>query len=60
MTLEMRSACERCGAKLAPEDAAWICVYECTFCTDCAESVQHVCPTRGELVKRPRPRANDA
>ena len=61
MTLEMRGACERCGGKLAPEDAAWICVYECTFCTDCAESMQHVCPNcGGELVKRPRPRAKDA
>ncbi len=61
MTLEMRGGCERCGAALAPEDAAWICVYECTFCTDCADSMQYVCPNcGGELVKRPRPRATDA
>lgn len=60
MTLEMRSACERCGAKLTPEEPAWICVHECTFCTDCTEAVQHVCPNcGGELVKRPRPPARD-
>lgn len=60
MTLEMRGACERCSAKLAPEASAWICVHECTFCTECAESMQHVCPNcGGELVKRPRPSMRD-
>lgn len=61
MTLEMRGACERCGAKLAPEEPAWICVHECTFCTNCTEAMQHVCPNcGGELVKRPRPPARHA
>ena len=61
MTLEMRGACERCGAKLTPEEPAWICVHECTLCTDCTEAMQHVCPNcGGELVKRPRPPARDA
>ena len=60
MTLEMRGACERCSAKLAPEETAWICVHECTFCTECAESMQHVCPNcGGELVTRPRPPTRD-
>jgi hypothetical protein len=36
-------------------------VHECTFCTECAESMQQVCPNcGGELVKRPRPPARDA
>lgn len=56
MTLEMRSECERCGVALAPCAEAWICVFECTFCPDCAESLHHICPNcRGELVRRPRP-----
>jgi hypothetical protein len=55
MALEMRSACERCDAPLAADDPAAICSYECTFCTDCADAMEHVCPNcGGELVPRPR------
>lgn len=55
MPLEMRTACERCGAGLTPEAAAFICSYECTFCPACTESMRHVCPNcGGELVARPR------
>lgn len=56
MTLELRDTCERCGGPLAADAAAWICVHECAFCTDCAVALQHVCPNcSGELVRRPRP-----
>jgi len=55
MALEMKSACERCGAALAPDGGAAICSYECTFCTACSESMDRVCPNcGGELVPRPR------
>jgi hypothetical protein len=55
MPLEMRTSCERCGAALSPDGAATICSYECTFCRDCAETMEHVCPNcQGELVPRPR------
>jgi hypothetical protein len=55
MALEMRSACERCGASLATDSAAAICTYECTFCASCAEELAHACPNcGGELVARPR------
>jgi uncharacterized protein len=55
MTLEMRTSCERCATALAPDGAATICSYECTFCSECAEAMQHVCPNcQGELVPRPR------
>jgi hypothetical protein len=55
MALEMRPACERCGAALAPGSDAWICSYECTFCPDCAEGMGGSCPNcSGELVARPR------
>ena len=36
MPLEMRPACERCGANLAADAPACICSYECTFCPACA------------------------
>jgi uncharacterized protein len=57
MALEMREACERCGAALAPDGPATICSYECTFCLECAEAMEDVCPNcGGELVSRPRRR----
>ena len=55
MALEMRAECERCGAELASDGDAVICSFECTFCTPCAEQLDHVCPNcSGELVSRPR------
>ena len=54
----MRGECERCHAALTPDGRAYICVYECTFCADCAETLQHLCPNcEGELVRRPRPKS---
>jgi hypothetical protein len=55
MALEMRTECERCGRPLEPDGAARICSYECTFCDECAEAMDSVCPNcGGELVPRPR------
>lgn len=55
MTLEMREICEKCEVDLAADDDAFICSYECTFCPDCAEEMETVCPNcGGELVARPR------
>jgi hypothetical protein len=57
MTLELKSACEKCGATLAPSGVAYICSYECTYCAGCAERMNFVCPNcEGELVRRPRRR----
>jgi hypothetical protein len=57
VALEMRDACERCGAALTPDGAAVICSYECTFCTSCADELAGVCPNcGGELLARPRRR----
>jgi hypothetical protein len=47
MALEMRGACEKCGAGLSPEGAAYICSHECTFCAACAREMQGVCPNCG-------------
>ncbi len=55
MALELRETCERCEASLRADGEAWICSYECTFCTSCAESLERTCPNcGGELVPRPR------
>ena len=55
VSLEMRPACERCDAALAVDGPAFICSFECTFCSACAESMEHVCPNcGGDLVARPR------
>jgi hypothetical protein len=55
MTLEMKELCEQCETDLAADDDAFICSYECTFCPDCAEEMETVCPNcGGELVARPR------
>lgn len=56
MTLEMRTACEKCGRQLAPDAEAYICAYECTFCQTCTGEMKAICPNcGGELVRRPRP-----
>ena len=56
MALEMKGTCEKCGRQLAPETAAYICIYECTFCRSCTTEMQMKCPNCGnELVRRPRP-----
>jgi hypothetical protein len=55
MGLEMRQACERCGAALPPDSAhARICSFECTFCAACAEELGSCPNCGGELVVRPR------
>jgi uncharacterized protein len=55
MGLELRAACERCGAPLPPEsEDARICSFECTFCASCADELG-ACPNcGGELLRRPR------
>jgi hypothetical protein len=60
MSLEMKTACQACDAGLANDGGAFICSYECTFCSDCAQgSLALVCPNcGGELVPRPRRRAS--
>ena len=53
--LEMRPDCERCGADLLAESpGAFICSFECTFCADCADMLDDLCPNcKGELMDRP-------
>jgi hypothetical protein len=53
--LEMKQSCERCEAVLAHDAEAYICSYECTFCSECTHSMEAVCPNcGGELKPRPK------
>lgn len=47
--LQMRPGCECCNVDLAPDSTdAWICSFECTFCTSCLNSkLGGVCPNCG-------------
>ena len=58
--LELRPSCEHCNKPLPPDSPlARICSFECTFCSDCAETLLHnVCPNcGGGFTPRPvRPR----
>ena len=60
MALELRPNCESCNVDLPPASTdAWICTYECTFCTRCVEGeLGNVCPNcGGGFERRPiRPR----
>ena len=57
VALEMKPACERCGANLPPFGDALVCSYECSFCLACGGEMDHICPNcGGELVRRPRRR----
>jgi uncharacterized protein len=53
--LEMRPDCERCGTDLpAHSGGAFICSFECTFCAECTDAMDEICPNcGGELLDRP-------
>ncbi|MEM6782179.1 MAG: DUF1272 domain-containing protein [Bacteroidota bacterium] len=54
--LQLRPACERCGAALPPDSPdARICSFECTFCAACVDGpFAGVCPNcGGGFVPRP-------
>lgn len=55
MSLEMRNKCQSCNDSIEDNSLAFICVYECTFCSPCTAEMNGICPNcGGELVKRPR------
>ncbi|MGA9998270.1 MAG: DUF1272 domain-containing protein [Pyrinomonadaceae bacterium] len=56
----MRKVCEKCGASVTDDGEAYICTYECTFCSNCAHAMNQVCPNcGGELVPRPKRRVSN-
>ena len=55
MALELKRACDKCGVMLTPGGVAYICSYECTYCANCAEQINAICPNSGgELARPPR------
>ncbi|HVU03070.1 MAG TPA: DUF1272 domain-containing protein [Polyangiaceae bacterium] len=59
--LELRPVCENCACALPPESRdAFICSFECTFCSACVERLENVCPNcGGGFCPRPvRPKTN--
>ncbi|NKB59229.1 MAG: DUF1272 domain-containing protein [Alphaproteobacteria bacterium] len=60
MALEMKTACMKCDGGLENMGEAWICSYECTFCTPCTADMKNICPNcGGELLRRPRRQPRD-
>ena len=59
--LELRPVCENCNRKLAPNALdAWICSFECTFCSSCVKKLANVCPNcGGGFMPRPIRPAKD-
>lgn len=52
--LELRPNCERCDRDLPPAAPARICTFECTFCPECSEALDGICPNcGGDLQPRP-------
>jgi len=55
MALEMKPRCEKCEARLELQTEAYICSFECTFCSTCSQAMEQRCPNcGGELVRRPK------
>ena len=51
----MKTSCEACERALPADLEAYICSFECTFCSDCASTTHFVCSNcGGELLRRPR------
>ena len=61
MALELRPNCEHCAKNLPPAAMdAWICSFECTFCSACVKRLGNVCPNcGGGFMPRPVRPAQD-
>lgn len=52
--LRMKHRCEICGGPTPAESPAWICSYECTYCSACRADLSECPNCGGELQPRPR------
>lgn len=52
--LKMKKCCEICETPLGLADTAYICSFECTFCSTCTTRMHQVCRNcNGPLLLRP-------
>ena len=42
-----KESCEKCHKPLAQRSQAHVCSFQCTFCADCASSMNRICPNCG-------------
>jgi uncharacterized protein len=48
-----KEKCEKCHTPIALTAEAVCCAFQCTFCPECGEGYNHVCPNcGGELTRR--------
>jgi uncharacterized protein len=52
--LALKPNCMCCDADIAPNAAAFICTFECTFCAACAGKLPNCPGCGGEIVSRPK------
>jgi uncharacterized protein len=52
--LALKPNCMCCDADIAPQEAAFICSFECTFCPQCALNLLNCPGCGGEIVSRPK------
>lgn len=53
--VQYKAECDGCAEDLGARATAFWCASACTWCQECAEGYENVCPTcNGELVRRPR------
>ncbi len=51
--MELRTKCEKCEIPLKPNDAAFLCSYECTYCEPCTKELKNTCQNcQGKLESR--------
>lgn len=48
----MKTSCEGCALALTAGTEGYVCSSGCTFCTDCAATMQDVCPNCGDNLLR--------
>jgi uncharacterized protein len=52
--LALKPNCMCCDIDIAPNDGAFICSFECTFCAGCALKLLNCPGCGGEIVSRPK------
>jgi membrane protease subunit (stomatin/prohibitin family) len=46
-----KDRCEKCGRARAEHSGTYVCSFQCTFCSDCADGLKRVCPNCGGALE---------